>query len=232
LAAEGVSKVDGILLDLGLGSHQLLSEERGFSIDGGGPLDMRYDPDVGISAKEAVNRLPQRELERIFRELGEERRARSVARAIVNAREKGEIKDAGELSRIVTRAVTAGSGGWKKIHPATRVFMALRIYVNGELENLEEFLQAVPTVLKEGGVIVVISFHSLEDRIVKTAFRRLSGKGDAGGKYWPGPGPEPEGRPEEPVLAILTKKPIIPTPEEVRENRRARSAKLRAARRI
>ncbi len=229
LAAEGVSKVDGILLDLGLGSHQLSSAERGFSIDGGGPLDMRYDRGVGLSAKEVVNRFPKRELERIFRELGEERRARAAARGIVNARERGKIENAEQLSRIVVRAVAGGSGGWKKIHPATRVFMALRIYVNKELKNLEEFLPAAMTVLKEGGVIVVISFHSLEDRIVKTAFRRLSGRGDGEGRYGLDGGPGE--RSVEPLVSILTKKPITPTQDEVRENRRARSAKLRVARR-
>lgn len=230
LVAEGVSKVDGILLDLGLGSHQLSCAERGFSIEGGGPLDMRYDTNVGLNAKEVVNRFPQRELERIFRELGEERRARSVARAIVNARGRGEIGDALELSRIVVRGVAGGSKGWKKIHPATRVFMALRIYVNEELRNLEEFLPAAMTLLKEGGVIVIVSFHSLEDRIVKNAFRKFSEKGGAGGRYELGV--EPEGRLKEPLLTILTKKPVTPTQDEVRENRRARSAKLRAARRI
>ena len=229
LSEEGLSSVDGIVIDLGLGTHQLSSEERGFSIELGGPLDMRYDPAVGISAKEVVNRFPQRELEEIFRELGEEWKAKAVAREIVRAREKDEIRDAQELSTIIKRAVAKSLKSSKvrmKIHPATKTFMALRIFVNKELDNLEAFLPAAISALKEGGVIIVISFHSLEDRIVKTMFRRYGGKKDY----------KTEDRWNEnvelPYISILTKKPIVPNPDEVRVNRRARSAKLRAARRI
>ncbi len=229
LSEEGLSSVDGIVIDLGLGTHQLSSVERGFSIELGGPLDMRYDSTMGISAKEVINRFPQRELEVIFRELGEEWRAKAVAREIVKARTKEEIKDAHELSTIIKRAVAKSLKSSKvrmKIHPATKTFMALRIFVNKELDNLEAFLPVAITALKEGGVIVAISFHSLEDRIVKTVFRRYAGKG----------GYKAEDRWSEnvelPCISILTKKPIIPNPDEVRTNRRARSAKMRAARRI
>lgn len=239
LAEEGISSVDGIILDLGLGSHQLSSVERGFSVELGGPLDMRYDTSVGIGAKEVVNRFPERELEKIFRELGEERRARAVAKEIVKVRGRGEISDALELSKIVKRVLARGSGGSKgriRIHPATRTFMALRIFVNRELHNLESFLLSSISVLKEGGVIVVISFHSLEDRIVKTSFRRYSGRGgydikDEFGRDEFGKD-EFGNRRDKPLISILTKKPVTPTVEEVMENRRARSAKLRAARRI
>lgn len=229
LADEGISSVDGIVLDLGLGSHQLSSDERGFSVELGGPLDMRYDPGTGVGAGEVVNRFPERELEKIFRELGEERRARVIAREIVRTREGGEIKDALELARIVKRVYARGTGGRKgrmRIHPATRSFMALRIFVNDELNNLTDFLPSSVSVLKEGGVIVVISFHSLEDRIVKTFFRRCSGRGGYEDRDEFG-----EMR-DKPLISILTKKPITPTEEEVNENRRARSAKLRVARRI
>jgi 16S rRNA (cytosine1402-N4)-methyltransferase len=220
-------------LDLGLGSHQLSSEERGFSVELGGPLDMRYDPGAGVGAGEVVNRFPERELEKIFRELGEERRARAIAREIVNVRRRAEIKDALELSRIVKRVSARGTGNRKgrmRIHPATRTFMALRIFVNSELRNLESFLPFSISVLKEGGVIVVISFHSLEDRIVKTFFRKYSGRGGYEDQDQFG---DVRGKPlVSPVISILTKKPITPAEEEINENRRARSAKLRAARRI
>lgn len=215
LGRASVGSLDGILLDLGLGSHQLGSDDRGFSIDRGGPLDMRFDPSRSKSAGEVVNRSSERELTRIIGELGEERRARTVARAIVRAREKRRIEDARELATIVARAI--GPPGRWRIHPATRTFMALRIFVNDELKNLEQFIGASVGLLRPGGVIAIISFHSMEDRIVKTQFRALSKTGDRG---------------EPPALLILTKKPVTPTSEEIAENVRARSAKLRAARRI
>lgn len=212
---EGLSAVDGVLLDLGVGLHQLNSEDRGFSIDRGGNLDMRYDRNLGMSAKEVVNRLPERELFRIIKDLGEEKRARTVARDIVRAREKKPIEDSKELARIVGAAL--GYGGRRRIHPATKTFMALRIYVNNELLNIEELIPIGIRLLKTGGKIVVISFHSLEDRIVKLAFRDFSRVTDDG---------------TAPLLRVLTKKPLSPDTDEIRENPRARSAKLRAAVRI
>ncbi len=212
---EGLSGVDGILLDLGIGLHQLNSQDRGFSIDRGGPLDMRYDRGLGRSAKEVVNRLPERELSRIIRDLGEEKRARAAARGIVRAREKRPIDDSKELARIVGAAL--GYRGRSRIHPATRTFMALRIYVNNELSNIEEFIPIGIRLLREGGRIVVISFHSLEDRIVKLAFRDFSKSTDDG---------------VAPLLRVLTKKPLSPDADEIRENPRSRSAKLRAAVRV
>jgi 16S rRNA (cytosine1402-N4)-methyltransferase len=213
---NGIDSVDGMLLDLGIGSHQLLSRERGFSIDLGGPLDMRYDTGRGISASEVVNRLPQGKLAKIIRDLGGERKAHAVARAIVWERKKKPIRDAHELARIVAR-VTGGTGKRRgRIHPATRTFMALRIYVNNELEKIATFIDTGSSLLKPNGRIVIISYHSLEDGIVKRAFKKLALADDAG----------------ERSFSILTKKPISPGPEEIRENPRARSAKLRAAGRI
>ena len=211
----GFSKVDGIILDLGIGLHQLNSGDRGFSIDLGGPLDMRYDVTSGASAKEVVNRLPEKDLIQIIRDLGEEKRARSVARGIVRAREKKPIEDSKELAEIVR--ISLGYRGRSRIHPATRTFMALRIYVNKELSNIEEFIPKGVGFLKTGGRIVIISFHSLEDRIVKLAFRDFSKSKDDG---------------TAPLLRVLTKKPLSPDADEIRENPRARSAKLRAAERM
>jgi 16S rRNA (cytosine1402-N4)-methyltransferase len=215
----GFSGIDGIILDLGMGLHQLNSEDRGFSIDRGGPLDMRYDAGLGTSAREVVNRFPEKELIRIIRDFGEERRARSVARGIVRAREKRPIEDSKELAEIVRVSLgySYRSGGRSRIHPATRTFMALRIYVNNELSNIEEFIPKGVGLLKTGGRIVIISFHSLEDRIVKLAFRDFSKSTDDG---------------TAPLLTLLTKKPLSPDMDEIRENPRARSAKLRAAERI
>jgi 16S rRNA (cytosine1402-N4)-methyltransferase len=214
LKQAGVDRVDGVLLDLGVGSHQLGADDRGFSIDRGGPLDMRFDRSYGKTAREVVNRTGERELARIIFDYGEEKRARAVARAVVRARLKAEITDAERLAGIVARAI--GPPGRWRIHPATRTFMALRIFVNDELSNLERFIDAAVSHLKPGGTVVIISFHSLEDRIVKTRFRTLSRAGE---------GDEP------PLLSILTKKPLAPGPDEISQNPRARSAKLRAARR-
>jgi len=212
LESEGIDAVDGILLDLGIGSHQLESDDRGFSMERGGPLDMRYDPTGGVTAHEVVNRYPQKKLEEIIREYGEERRAGSVARAIVTARGRGAIDNAENLAGIVRAAVTGG-GRLKRgrIDPATRTFQALRIFVNRELERIEEFIPRGAACLKGDGRMAIISFHSLEDRIVKFSFRALAGTTpDAGADY-----------------RILTKKPLVPTTREQRENPRSRSAKMR-----
>lgn len=210
LKTKHIEKVDGILLDLGLSSIQLERGERGFSFQKEGPLDMRMDQRARQTAADLVNRLSLPELERIFREYGEEPFARRIARAIIKEREKQPIQTTQALRRIVHRAIPQRFRP-KRIDPATKTFQALRIKLNEELDNLRKILDTGWEVLKKGGRIVVLSFHSLEDRIVKEAFRR-----------W-----EKEG-----VIKIVTPKPITPTIEEQRENPRSRSAKLRCAERV
>ncbi|HUU42520.1 MAG TPA: 16S rRNA (cytosine(1402)-N(4))-methyltransferase RsmH, partial [Planctomycetota bacterium] len=197
---------DGLLLDLGASSLQLDDHERGFSFLRSGPLDMRMDRTEGVTAAERIRTLSADELERVLREYGEERHARRIARAIVRERQRTSLTDTRQLAAVIERAVPSGRG---RIHPATRSFQALRILVNDELGCLERCLARFPRLLQPQGVIVVVSFHSLEDRLVKECFRR-------GGR---------EGR-----LEVLTPKPVTPGDEETRRNRRARSAKLRAAR--
>jgi len=208
-----ISKVQGILLDLGVSSLQLDSLERGFSFSKEGPLDMRMDRTKGITAEDLLKRLSEKEMADIFWRYGEEGRSRRIAKAIIQERRRGtEIKTTTQLAKIVEKALyTPGKYQKKrKIHPATRVFQALRIAVNDELKSLEYFLNNVCEFLASGSRIVVISFHSLEDRLVKSAFRKWQ---DASS------------------LKILTKKPLSPLDSEIRENVRARSAKLRAAER-
>lgn len=208
-----ISKVQGILLDLGVSSLQLDSMERGFSFIKEGPLDMRMDRSQGKTAEGLLKRLSQKEMADIFWRYGEEGRSRRIAKAIVQERKTGaEIKTTTQLAKIVEKALYV-PGKYKKkrgIHPATRVFQALRIAVNDELKSLEHFLNNVCEFLASGSRIVVVSFHSLEDRLVKSAFRMGQ---DASS------------------LEILTKKPLSPLDSEIRENVRARSAKLRAAER-
>jgi len=216
---EGFAPVDGILLDLGLSSLQLEGEERGFSFRQEAPLDMRFDPDQPLTARDLVNRLPVGELARLLREYGEERRAWAIARAIVRHR---PVETAGQLARIVEGAV----GRRGRLHPATRTFQALRIAVNRELETLEEGLREAVRLLAPGGRLAVLSYHSLEDRRVKRFFRDM-----ARGCTCPPDLPGCRcGR--SPVLRPLTRKPVRPRPEEVRENPRARSARLRAGVRV
>jgi 16S rRNA (cytosine1402-N4)-methyltransferase len=193
--------IDGMLIDAGVSSMQLDERERGFSFQGSGPLDMRMDPTQDLTAEQIINRASEEELARIFFEYGEERRSRPIARAIVAARKKKRIRTTEELVEVI-RPVARGK---KKLHPATLVFQGLRIAVNDELKGLEMGIQEGIKVLCPGGRIAVISFHRLEDRIVKNAFR------------------------SEKAVQILTKKPIVPDRKEIRENPRCRSAKLRAA---
>lgn len=204
LAGLGVGMVDGVLFDLGMSSLQLEDPERGFSFLRDGPLDMRMDPSQPLTAHEIVNRWPEREIARILREYGEERYARRIAREIVRSR---PIETTTRLAEIVARCYPPGR---RRIHPATRTFQALRIAVNDELSALREGLLGAIRSLRPGGVVVAISFHSLEDRIVKHTFRQRWIAGE---------------------VEILTKKPLVPSDEEIRRNPRARSAKLRAARR-
>ena len=219
LSNLGIEAIDGFLLDLGLSSLQLDASERGFSFRADGPLDMRMDPTQKTSAADLVNEASVEELARILRDYGEERFAGRIARAIVAAR---PIETTGALAEVVRRAIPRRFHE-RRIDPATRTFQALRIAVNDELRNLQDGLAAGFAVLRPGGVIVVISFHSLEDRIVKRFFRKL-----ATPRYESlAPGP-----PLPPQAEVLTKKPLRPSEEEIGENPRARSAKLRACRKL
>jgi 16S rRNA (cytosine1402-N4)-methyltransferase len=196
--------IDGFLIDIGVSSMQLDERERGFSFLGDAPLDMRMDPEGKLTAETVVNRYAEHELARIFFEYGEERRSRQVAKAIVEARRKRRIRTTGELVEIIKPVATRG-----KLHPATLVFQALRIEVNDELGQLKRGLEGAIEKMCPGGRLAAISFHSLEDRIVKNVLRDAKGK-----------------------LQVLTKKPIGPTAAEVKGNPRSRSAKLRAGERV
>ncbi len=210
LEALNISEVDGILLDLGLSSLQLEKKERGFSLKGEGPLDMRMDQRINRTAADLLDVLSFQELESTLREFGEERWAKRIAKALVHEREKKPIETTQELRQIVHRAIPRRFHS-RKIDPATRTFQAFRIRVNEELENLGRILETGWESLKRGGRICVISFHSLEDRMVKEAFRRLDRDG---------------------VIRGITKKPITPSEEEKQRNPRSRSAKLRCAEKV
>lgn len=206
----GVEKVDLIFADLGINSDQLARAEVGLSFNNDGPLDMRLDKQLGQTAADLVNKLQQDELAEIIFQYGQERHSRAIAREIINARAKKTIATTKELAETVNRAVGRRTkGAHSRIHPATRTFQALRIVVNDEIGNLERLLQAAPKLLKQNGMITIISFHSLEDRPVKNNFRENKKKG---------------------IYEILTKKVIKPDQKERQENRRSRSAKMRIAR--
>ena len=196
--------VDGVVFDLGVSSYQIDQALRGFSIRGEGPLDMRMDQGKGITAADIANDYPQEELERIFFEYGEERFSKRVAGAILARRRIKPIETTFELKEIIEKAIPV----WKKRESVTRIFQALRIAVNSELDNLKKGLNGAVKTLKKGGRIVVISYHSLEDRIVKKFFVEQKNNG---------------------ILNIITKKPVIAKEEEVLANPRAKSAKMRAA---
>jgi 16S rRNA (cytosine1402-N4)-methyltransferase len=205
LDAMGIAGVDGVIADLGVSSPQIDDAERGMSFRHEGPIDMRMDPESGETALELIDRLSDDELADVIYQYGDERRSRRIARSIRKAHDAGDLRTTLDLRRAIVRAVgPARIGG---VDPATRTFQALRIAVNRELEELEALLAALPVVVAEGGVAAVISFHSLEDRLVKRVFAHTD------------------------AWAPLTKKPLVPTDEECARNARARSAKLRAARR-
>ena len=206
LQGEALSRIDGLVLDLGMSSLHLDQPERGFSFSHEGPLDMRMDPEQGAAAAELVNRAPAHELERLFTELGEERYARRIARRIADERRREPVHTTAQLARIVAAAVPP-RGRYGRLHPATRVFQALRMAVNDELGALQAVLAALPGLLAPGGRAVIISFHSLEDRLVKRAFAEGAREG-----RW----------------TLLVKKPLTPSESEIARNPRARSAKLRA----
>lgn len=225
LAERGITGIDGLVLDLGVSSHQLNTAERGFSFQQDAPLDMRMDTGAGETAADLVNGLPERELERIIKEYGEERWARRIAQFIVTARAAAPIETTLQLVDLIKGAIPKAK--WEeRLHPATRTFQALRIAVNEELASLEQGLAAGLQLLNPGGRCVVISFHSLEDRIVKQGFRRLA-QGCICPKNLPlcvcG---------HVPQLRILTTKPVMAGDAEVAHNPRARSARLRAAERL
>ena len=202
-----IEQIDGFLLDLGLSSDQLSDAQRGFSFDSDGELDMRFDPSEGLSARELLEKLPEDEIANMIYRYGEERHSRKIARKIVEARRKEQpIQTVRQLAELVRQCVPKN---WKNpIDSATRTFQALRIAVNDELRALQSALEQLPARMKPGGVAAVISFHSLEDRIVKTAFRD--------NRYW----------------NVKTAKPITASAEEVAANPRSRSAKLRGGERI
>ncbi|CAN5843811.1 16S rRNA (cytosine(1402)-N(4))-methyltransferase RsmH [soil metagenome] len=210
LDERGINGVDGILADLGVSSMQLDSDGRGFSFRRDEPLDMRMDRSQGPTVADLVATAGETELANVIFEFGEERHSRRVARYIVNARTQGRIETTGALAEIVRRAVP--TRGYQRIDAATRTFQALRIWVNRELEGLDAFLAAATARLLSGARMAVITFHSLEDRIVKHTFRALAAASDA--------------------LRVLTRKPLVAGEEELARNPRARSAKLRAIERL
>jgi 16S rRNA (cytosine1402-N4)-methyltransferase len=224
--ASGFGAVDGLLFDLGLSSLQLADTERGFGFRAGGPLDMRFDTSRGVPAAELLATLDAAELTALFRRFGEEPHAGRIARAIVEARRTAPVTTAEELAALVERVSPRAPGSRGRIHPATRVFQALRIAVNEELDALDEALAAAVDLLRPGGRLVVLSYHSLEDRIVKRFL-------DAERKGCICPPSLPVcvcGR--TPRLRLLTKPSLTPTDAEIAANPRARSARLRAAERI
>jgi 16S rRNA (cytosine1402-N4)-methyltransferase len=213
LENAGVPQVDGCLVDLGVSSMQLDRADRGFSFRRNGPLDMRMDQSQGETAADFLRRADEEELERILRDLGEERFARKLARTIVEARDQIDLSTTSALSELVSRAI-----GRRERHkdPATRTFQALRIVLNDELGELERFLAEVPAFLRPGGRLVIITFHSLEDRMVKRRFRALAGRDSA----------------EPASVRLLTKHVVTASDEERAHNPRSRSAKLRAVERL
>jgi 16S rRNA (cytosine1402-N4)-methyltransferase len=221
-----IDRVDGILLDLGLSLHHIENSGRGFSFRKDEPLDMRMDIQSPQTAENLINNLSQVELQKLFKEYGEERRAKQITRKIIKIRRQKKIQTSKQLAQIIVDSIPAQAAFKQKIHPATRVFMALRIAVNRELERLETFLEYAVDLLNPGGRLCVLAFHSLEDRIVKQRFKALE-------KGCTCPPQLPQcvcG--QEPQLRILTKKVVRPTAEEIAANPKARSTRLRAAEKI
>ena len=214
LAERQIAGIDGALADLGVSSMQLDDAERGFSFRHDGPLDMRMNASEGDTLADRLASVDEGTLADVIFQYGEERYARRIARAIVSARARQPLARTGELASVVRRA--AGGGTWQRLDPATRTFQALRIWINGELDGLDAFLRSTVAALHTGGRLVVIAFHSLEDRIVKHTFRSLARPAD---------GSSPQGR-------VLTPKPLEPGEAEREENPRSRSAKLRAMEKV
>ncbi len=207
----GRSGVDGVLVDLGVSSMQLDEPGRGFSFRQDGPLDMRMNRSEGPTLAELLAAVDETTLANVIFEFGEERKSRRVARAIVAARDAGVLTGTAALASVVRRA--AGGGTWQRLDPATRTFQALRIWTNRELEGLEAFLESAAQLVARGGRVVVIAFHSLEDRVVKHTFRRLGAEGDG-------------------AVRVVTRRPVMPSDEEAERNPRARSARMRVVERV
>ena len=225
LAELGYKAIDGVLLDLGMSSYQLEKSGRGFSFSRNEPLDMRMDPEKELTALQLVNNLEPRDLERLFKNYGEETRARTIAKAIVSARLKSPIETSSHLATLVKSVFSHSHGSWTR-HPATRTFQALRIAVNRELQNLERFLDKIPLLMAKGGRLVVLSYHSLEDRLVKQTMVN-----------WERPCTCPPEFPrcvcgKVPLFRRLIKKGLKPSETEIKNNPRARSAILRVAERV
>lgn len=225
LHANGAPKIDGVLMDLGVSSHQIDTSERGFSFRTDGPLDMRMDARAKISARDIVHDFSEAELTKIFFEYGEEKFSRRIAKKICEARKTAPIETTLELAKIIETAVPQKRGA-KQPHPAMRTFMALRIAVNDELTPLGGALRDAVDMLTPGGRIAVITFHSLEDRIVKQTFAHLAAPCEC-----------PRDIPycvcgKTPSLRAVTRKPVLPSPEELVQNSRAHSAKLRVGERL
>jgi 16S rRNA (cytosine1402-N4)-methyltransferase len=226
LSRLGLARVDGFVLDLGVSSPQLDDPERGFSFQRPGPLDMRMDTSSGRTALDLLRELDVATLAAVLSELGEERHAKKLARAIHEAVANDRLHTTMDLATVVARSIPTREQRVSKIHPATRTFQALRIAVNRELDQLQQFLHAFPDVLAPGGRCVAISFHSLEDRLVKHAFRDLAWTSSL-----PPVHAERAGERTAPVVELLTRKPIVAGEQELADNPRARSAKLRACER-
>jgi len=207
----GRDDVDGVLVDLGVSSMQLDEPERGFSFRQDGPLDMRMNRSEGPTLADMLADVDETTLANVIYEFGEERKSRRVARAIVEARDAGALTGTAALASVVRRA--AGGGTWQRLDPATRTFQALRIWTNRELEGLEAFLESAAQLVARGGRVVVIAFHSLEDRVVKHTFRRLGAEGDG-------------------AVRVVTRRPVMPSDEEAERNPRARSARMRVVERV
>ena len=211
LDKRGLATIDGAIADLGVSSMQLDGEGRGFSFRRDAPLDMRMDRTAGTTAADLIRDTPEQELADLIFQYGEERHSRRIARAIVETRREMPVRTPGQLAAIIRRAIP--QRGWRRIDPATRTFQAIRIWVNRELDGLKEALEAICCRLSGGARVVVVSFHSLEDRIVKQTLRALA-------------------RGQEAIIRVLTKRPLVASSDERDRNPRARSAKLRAAERI
>ncbi|MEW6146006.1 MAG: 16S rRNA (cytosine(1402)-N(4))-methyltransferase RsmH [Thermodesulfobacteriota bacterium] len=220
-----IREVDGILADLGMSSYQIETSERGFSFMREEPLDMRMDPRLRFTAYDLVNEMTMDEISRVLRMYGEEKWSKRIAKRIVETRKENPIRTSAELARVVSEAIPRKFHP-ARIHPATKTFQALRIAVNNELENIKEFIGKAVSRLRIGGRLVIISFHSLEDRLVKSSFLRMSS-----------PCVCPPGMPEcgcgkKRILKIITRTPIVPGEEEILNNPRARSAKMRVGERV
>jgi 16S rRNA (cytosine1402-N4)-methyltransferase len=227
LAPLGRTTVDGFVLDLGLSSIQLDAPERGFSFSRPGPIDMRMDQSSGQTALDILRDTSLEELASLINELGEERFNRRIAAALKQAIRAGNLCTTDDLARVIDGAIPAKAKRHLRIHPATRTFQALRMAVNGELDQLARFLAVFPDLLSAGGRCVIISFHSLEDRMVKRRFREL-----AWSSSLPPDLARQAGERVDPICRILTRKPTLPGADEVARNPRSRSAKLRACERL